>query len=252
MAFDAISRTMYGTQPEVVQPPGDDACLSIVDIATGAVTPYFFYKVGSAYVFGRDFGGTESWGLEEKLDDSVVSLSAFGESVSISGATVAVGAGGRRTVEVWDPLPADAATYCTAGTSVSGCRAVLSACGVSSASAASGFWLRANRVEGAKKGLFFFGANGRQAQAWGNGSSFQCVVPPVKRASLLLGSGTTASCDGSFSQDLNALWCPVCPKPNHNPGAGVVVQAQLWYRDPLNTSNQTTSLSDAIEFSVGP
>jgi hypothetical protein len=30
------------------------------------------------------------------------------------------------------------------------------------------------------------------------------------------------------------------------------VQAQLWYRDPGSTSNQTTSLSDATEFSVGP
>ena len=65
-------------------------------------------------------------------------------------------------------------------------------------------------------------------------------------------SGTPGLCDGSFTQDLNALWCPACPNPAKNPGAGSVVQAQLWYRDPLNTSNQTTSLSDAIEFSVGP
>ena len=35
-------------------------------------------------------------------------------------------------------------------------------------------------------------------------------------------------------------------------GAGAVVQAQLWYRDPWNSSNQTTSLSDAVEFTVGP
>ena len=54
------------------------------------------------------------------------------------------------------------------------------------------------------------------------------------------------------TQDLNALWCATCPKPLHNPGAGAVVQAQLWYRDPLNTSNQTTSLSDAIEFCIEP
>jgi len=60
------------------------------------------------------------------------------------------------------------------------------------------------------------------------------------------------ACDGSFFQDLNALWCPSCPKPGHNPGAGATVQAQLWYRDPANTSNQTTSLSDAIEFVVAP
>jgi hypothetical protein len=58
--------------------------------------------------------------------------------------------------------------------------------------------------------------------------------------------------DGSFAQDLNALWCPSCPKPQKNPGAAAVVQAQLWYRDPLSTSNQTTSLSDAIEFVLGP
>ena len=35
-------------------------------------------------------------------------------------------------------------------------------------------------------------------------------------------------------------------------GAGAVVQAQLWYRDPPNTGNQTTSRSNAFEFVVGP
>ena len=69
---------------------------------------------------------------------------------------------------------------------------------------------------------------------------------------MLPGIGTAGLCDGSFSQDLNALWCATCPKPAKNPGAGAVVQAQLWYRDPLNTSNRTTSLSDAIEFLVNP
>ena len=37
-----------------------------------------------------------------------------------------------------------------------------------------------------------------------------------------------------------------------NPGASATVQAQLWYRDPLSTSNQTTSLSDAIELVAQP
>ena len=40
----------------------------------------------------------------------------------------------------------------------------------------------------------------------------------------------------------------VLPKPNKNPGAGALVQAQIWYRDPASTSNQTTSLSNAVEF----
>jgi hypothetical protein len=142
--------------------------------------------------------------------------------------------------------------YCTAGTSASGCMASLSASGAASASASTGFDVIATGVEGAKDGLFFFGSNGRQASPWGNGTSLQCVVTPVKRGGLLTGTGTPGLCDGAFTQDLNARWCATCPRPLHNPGAGAIVQAQLWYRDPFNTSNQTTSLSDAIEFLVAP
>jgi len=142
--------------------------------------------------------------------------------------------------------------YCTAGTSASGCQASISSAGLASASATSGFDLLATSVEGQKDGLFFFGTHGRQANTWGSGTSFQCVLPPVRRAPLELGNGTTGLCDASFSRDLNALWCPTCSKPQKNPGAGAVVQAQLWYRDPFNTSNQTTSLSDAVEFLVVP
>ena len=151
------------------------------------------------------------------------------------------------------PAPCVTATsYCTSGTAASGCQATLSTCGVPSASSASGFTVIAASVEGAKDGLLFFGANGRQALPWGSGTSYQCVVPPVKRGGLLFGVGTAGSCDGAFAQDLNAHWCPTCTRPQHNPGAGAVVQAQLWFRDPWNTSNQSTSMSDAVEFTVGP
>ena len=66
---------------------------------------------------------------------------------------------------------------------------------------------------------------------------------------MLVGNGTPGLCDGSKSQDLNALWSA---SPAKSPGAGAVVQVQLWYRDPQNPSNQTTSLSDAVEFTVAP
>jgi hypothetical protein len=75
---------------------------------------------------------------------------------------------------------------------------------------------------------------------------------PVKRAGVLAGTGTAGACDGVLEQDRTALWCSSCPSPAKNPGAGALLQAQLWYRDPLSTSNQTSSLSNAIEFPVAP
>jgi len=74
-------------------------------------------------------------------------------------------------------------------------------------------------------------------------------VPPVKRGAPITGRGAGRTCGGVFVHDLNARRTS---GPNRNPGAGALVQAQLWYRDPLNTSNQSTSLSDALEFSVCP
>jgi hypothetical protein len=140
-------------------------------------------------------------------------------------------------------------SYCTPGTSASGCQPVLAAAGAPSATAPTGFFVSAANVEGSKDGLFFFGTNGRQANGWGNGTSFQCVVPPVSRAGLLPGVGTNGNCDGAFAQDLNARWTA---KPASRPAAGAVTQIQLWYRDPLNTSSQTTSLSSAVEVTVCP
>jgi len=50
-------------------------------------------RSGSAYVFGRDVGGTDSWGQVRKLLPSNGSeISNFGYSVAISGNTVVVGA----------------------------------------------------------------------------------------------------------------------------------------------------------------
>ena len=143
------------------------------------------------------------------------------------------------------------ASYCTAGTSASGCNATLSATGVPSASAASGFTVDGTGGEGSKDGIFFYGLNGKQANSWGNGTSYQCVVPPVIRTPLVSGGGTAGVCDGDgFSRDMNSFWSTAVP--SKVPSPGTQVHLQLWYRDPLNTSNQTTSLSDGLEFWVCP
>jgi hypothetical protein len=211
---------------------------------------------GSAYVFVRS--GT-SWSEELKLTASDAAPGDyFGGVLALSSDTLLVGApyqdhvgSNAGSAYVFRVAAAADATYCTAGTSAGGCQAAISASGTPSASKSTGFSLLAAGVAGQKEGIFFFGTNGRQANSWGNGTSLQCVVPPVKRAGLLTGAGTHGACDGAFAQDLNAYWCPTCPAAHKNPGAGATVQAQLWYRDPLSTSNQKTSLSDAIEFGVG-
>jgi hypothetical protein len=141
-------------------------------------------------------------------------------------------------------------TYCTAGTSEHGCTAEMGWSGTPSASAPSGFLAIAAGAEGQHHGLFYFGTNGRQASPWGNGTSFQCVVPPVVRTPLQTSSGTPGQCNGTFAYDLNTHWSVT--KPQTNPGAGAKVQIQTWYRDPGNTSSQTTSLSDALEATVCP
>ena len=136
-------------------------------------------------------------------------------------------------------------TYCAAGVTASGCQASIAGSGTPSATAASGFTIDVSGSEGDKDGLIFFGENGRQANPWGNSSSLQCVVTPVKRTGIQNGTGTSGACDGAFTLDFNAY---LTANPQKNPGAGSVVQAQAWFRDPQNTSNQTTSLSNALEF----
>ena len=141
--------------------------------------------------------------------------------------------------------------YCLPGISGQGCVATLSAAGTASASQASGFTVTASGVDGGVNGLFFYGKNGSQQNSWGNGTSFQCVVPPVIRMGLITSTGPD-DCTGQFSQDLNATWCSTCPRPAKNPGPGVDIYLQLWYRDPTNTSNQSTSLSNAAVIGVCP
>ena len=214
-------------------------------------------NAGAVYVFERDLGGADNWGLFAKVNGFRPGQE-FGKAIAIDGNVTVVGAPmddthgpGAGAVYVFEEpwTPSGFATYCTPGTSAFGCQAVLSAFGTASATQPIGFVLRADQVEGTQDGIFFFSTNGKQANTWGNGTSYQCVLPPVTRTPLKTGTGTQFQCNGFLAIDMNAHWTQ---KPSHNPGAGALVQTQLWYRDPLSTSNQSTSLSNAGEFGVCP
>jgi hypothetical protein len=221
----AVWGLSMGTPPAF--PPGESA----VEVACGGVHVMVRFSDGTALAWGYNgpYGQCNVPALNTYLE------LAGGSSCSLARV---------------EPVPVD--SYCTSGLSSHGCQPRISCAGTPSATAPSGFHLRARDVEGARPGLFVFGTNGRQAKPWGNSTSYRCVIPPLKRATrvgYLAPLGHAGLCNGYFSDDLNALWYAV---PAKNPGAGALVQAQLWYRDPKNTSVRKTGFSDAIEFPVGP
>jgi hypothetical protein len=202
-------------------------------------------RTGSVYVFSRDLGGAGNWGkVKRVVANAALPKSRLGTSVAAVGDTMVSGAASEPAAGT-----NTGAAYIfmrdQGGANQWGQVAKLQASALSPV-------LTAASVEGQKDGLFFYGTGGRQANPWGSGTSYVCVIPPRLRGGLMAGNGTPGGCDGSISQDLNARWCAACPKPAHNPGAGAYVQTQLWYRDPQGTSNQTSSMSDALEFYVLP
>jgi hypothetical protein len=142
-------------------------------------------------------------------------------------------------------------SYCTAGTTTNGCNAMLTGVGTPSVAQASGFVLTCTSIEGQKPTLLFYGITGPSANSWsGTSTSFLCVKSPAQRIAVANSNGTPDLCDGSYSVDFlayavthpNALGMPL--------SAGLVVNAQVWFRDP--PAPKTTNLSDGCQFTTLP
>ena len=235
--FKGLQNGSYDVFVYAWAPDDPTGFISVVEVIGGAL--------GLQNCGGANWTGSHVQGVTYVKD--TVQVTAGELKLRVTAGTGSASVNGFQIAYQGAGCQSNAVSYCTAGTSASGCQPTLSAVGAASASGSGSFTVSASGVEGDKDGIYFQGTNGRQANPWGNGTSFQCVVPPVKRLGLLGKSGTSGACDGSFSQELNAFWQA---NPTKNPGAGTLVQFQCWYRDPANTSNQTTSLSDALEFSV--
>jgi hypothetical protein len=146
-------------------------------------------------------------------------------------------------------------TYCTSKINSLGCAPRISAQGTSSASAASGFVVRGVRVSNHKSGVLLYGASGRRALPFQGG--VHCVGPPTKRTPVLASNGTAppaSDCSGVWSIDLNAFATGAL---GGSPGVwlstpGTVIDCQFWGRDPGFAPPNDTSLTNALEYSVGP
>jgi hypothetical protein len=227
----------------VVGAPGDDE---------------FGAQTGSAWVFERDVGGTGAWGLRARvLASDASSFDNFGASLALDGATFLSGAptrsgpgpnaGSLYVLEVLDWAPP--ASYCTAGTSLNGCSAQLSASGLASASASSGFVVSASGVDGARSGLVYYGLSGPLATPFAAGSSsYRCVAAPYQRTPVLSSNGVSGICNGSLSLDWNAYRAgsPLALGAPFLGGESVWIQA--WWRDSGAPGN--AQLSNGLSFSV--
>jgi hypothetical protein len=154
-------------------------------------------------------------------------------------------------------LPPGVQTYCTSKQSSVGCWPSISASGAPSSSAAQGFEVRALEVRNLKAGLLLYGLNGRMAAPFSGG--FLCVAPQVRRTPGQSAGGHAPpanDCSGTFSIDMNAFaagtWNPPgSPHPAlHVPGTQV--NCQWWGRDQGFPAPNNTTLSDGLEYVVGP
>ena len=229
-----------------------------IQAGAGSSAPSFLTDLnGDLFFAAQGAGGSELWRSNGEAAGTLPFFeihptgNAAPDQLTVSGGTVyLVASDGVSGRELWAfDAVLSGSNYCTSGTSASGCQASLSADGIASASEASGFPVTVSGLPAGQDGILFFGRNGAQASPWGNGTSYQCVIPPVKRTGLQSSSGGVGACAASFQLDFNAY---IASKPHKAPAVGDRVQIQGWYRDPQSTSNQTTSLSDALEFTYCP
>ncbi|MCE9595850.1 MAG: hypothetical protein K8S98_16805 [Planctomycetes bacterium] len=137
------------------------------------------------------------------------------------------------------------ATYCVSKQNSQNCLALVSTTGACSASAASGFSIRADLVVPNKSGLFFYSTVGATETAFQAG--FLCVKPPIKRTFVQNSGGSAQLCSGVFTIDFNAY---IASGVDPALVAGAQFWGQFWHRDPLSASH--TGLTHAVTTVICP
>jgi len=148
-----------------------------------------------------------------------------------------------------------AVVYCTAKLNSLGCTPAIAAVGFSSASLSSGFEVSAANVRNQSAGVLLYGNSGRLNVPFSGGTL--CLRTPFRRAPATNSGGSpwpAADCSGVFSVDLNSFAQGLLagtPAPFLTI-AGSVVNCQWWGRDVGLAAPGNTTLTDALEFAVGP
>lgn len=199
----------------------------------------------------------DSNGGEGDLDSGIQgpTLSADGRWVAFDSRAQLVGADS----DAWHDIyvrdrTGETLSYCTVKQNSLGCWPAMGATGTSSASATSGFTLTASPLLDQSIGLLLYGLDGQAATPFAGG--YLCLASPVHRtpAASTGGSPPSSDCSGSLSLDLNAFAAGLAggdPAPELSQ-AGQTVTAQVWSRDTGFAPPNDVSLTNGIEYVVGP
>ena len=188
--------------------------------------------------------------LLSTADASSGATSLFASAPAVAGqasSPVALGTAGGSYSAAPPPV-----VYCTGKINSLGCLPSIGSVGTASATATSGFIVSDINVRSNKPGVLLYSVFGPAANPFQG--AFLCIGAPIKKACIVnAGGNSTNDCSGVFIQDMNVFAhagssCNI-PAPALLV-SGTVIDCQWWGKDfgaPF-----ATSLSDGLEYTVGP
>ena len=206
-------------------------------------------KTGAAWIFDLATGQE----LDRVVSPTPNPSDLFGYGTALASGEILVGASdsdgaGPDAGSVFRFGAPDPTIYCTAKTNSLGCVPAIAINGVPSTSFAP-FDITVSNVLNNKNGLLFYGHSGAISAPLLGGTL--CVAPPLRRTLPTTSGGNPPpnDCSGLFTFDFVAL---AASGSDPQLVSGASVNAQWWSRDPGHVDGTGSSLSDAVQFELGP
>ncbi len=251
--------TLFANGMTLSTPPinGAYSYLYTIDLASGLATAIGCHgvNVGRQLIYSGlafdDNGVLFSLGSISASAGGLYSVDpATGAATVIGNTLLPIGVDGA-LVFVPDGPPAP---YCTAKLNSLGCTPAIAYSGVPSATPGSGFSVSTTGVINNKPGLYLYSDGGRAASPFSGG--LLCVGAPLKRA-LPMNSGghlPPNDCSGVYMLDFNAFAVGALggTPATYLAVPGTRINVQAWGRDNGFAAPNNTTLSNALEFFVGP